>query len=147
MSRSQIRAVRGATTVARDTATLVCDATRELLTELLTRNGVAVGDVICATFTVTHDLRSAFPARAARELGWSDVPMLCATEINVPGSLPRCLRVMLLVERPDSSGTLAPAYLHNARALRCDSASGGDEDSARTSQAGFHSSPFVDDVV
>jgi chorismate mutase len=147
MSRTRIRAVRGATTVAHDDEALVSNATRELLTVLLARNSTSVKDIICATFTMTPDLRSAFPARAARELGWTDVPMLCATEIDVPGSLPRCLRVMLLVERPESATKLTPAYLREARSLRTDLELRTDEGSTRPTRPGVYSTPFIDDVV
>lgn len=117
---TRVRAVRGATTVPWDDVALVCTAVRELLTALVTCNGIGVGDIVSAMFTATPDLRSAFPARAARELGWTEVPMLCATEIDVPGALPRCLRVLLHVERPVSAPKLIPLYLREAVILRPD---------------------------
>jgi chorismate mutase len=117
-----VRAVRGATTAPRDDAILVCEAVRELLAALVSYNDIAVADIVSATFTATPDLRSTFPARAARELGWTDVPMLCATEIEVEGALPRCLRVLLHVERSSSAPKLVPLYLREAAALRPDRA-------------------------
>ena len=115
-----VRAVRGATTVERDEAMLVCDATRELLDEMLARNGATADDVISAVFTVSPDLRSEFPARAARDLGWEHVAMLCTTEMPVPGAIERCVRVMLHVELPGSQRDVKHAYLRNAAVLRPD---------------------------
>lgn len=120
LHRTCVRAVRGATTVPRDEAALVCGAIHELLAALLTRNGLAVGDIVSAMFTATADLHSVFPARAAREIGWTDVPMLCATEMDISDALPRCLRVLLHVERTASAPKLTPVYLHEAVVLRPD---------------------------
>lgn len=114
----RMRAVRAATSVTTDDPALVRDAITELLTTLMTINAIDADDVISAMFTATPDLRSAFPATAARTLGWTDVPMLCATEIDVPGAPPRILRVMLHVERATSAPPLVPVYLHDAAALR-----------------------------
>lgn len=96
------------------------DATRELLTALVTGNGIEADAIVSAIFTVTPDLRSAFPAHAARELGWVDVPLLCATEIGVEDALPRCVRVLLHVERVMSAPPLVPLYLRDAITLRPD---------------------------
>lgn len=98
MGERHVRALRGATTVARDDPALVRAATRELLAAMLERNALGPEDVVSALFTVTDDLHSEFPARAARELGWADVPLLCAVEAPVPAGPPRCVRVMLHVE-------------------------------------------------
>jgi len=116
----RMRAVRGATTVVRDEPALVYEATSELLSLLLAQNDIRADDIISAMFTATPDLRCAFPARAARELGWIDVPMLCATEIDVPGGQPRCLRVLLHVERRESQPKLIPVYVRDAVSLRPD---------------------------
>jgi chorismate mutase len=115
-----IRAVRGATTVARDNARLVCDATRELLQELLDRNGATSDQIISAVFSVSPDLRSEFPARAARDLGWDHVAMLCTTEMPVPGALERCIRVLLHIELDVAQRDVQHAYLHDATGLRPD---------------------------
>jgi chorismate mutase len=123
MCDRQARAIRGATTVERDTPDQIRHATRELLETIVTRNGITSADVISAIFTVTHDLTSEFPAHAARELGWFDVPLLCTLEIPVPGSLPRCIRVLLHVESPASRAEMRHVYLHDARSLRPDLAS------------------------
>ncbi len=117
------RAIRGATTVDSDSPDQIRHATRELLETIVARNGITSADVISAIFTVTHDLTSEFPAHAARELGWLDVPLLCTLEIPVPGSLPQCIRVLLHVDSSASRDQLRHVYLHAARALRPDLAS------------------------
>ena len=115
-----VRAARGATTVDRDEAQLVCEATRELLSELLARNGATADQVISAIFSVSPDLRSEFPARAARDLGWDHVAMLCTTEMPVPGAIERCVRVLLHVELPVAQRDVQHAYLRGAVGLRPD---------------------------
>lgn len=124
---ARVRALRGATTVppgAAETAARAGEATQELLRALLERNGLTTADVISALFTLTADLPSAAPARAAREAGWHDVPMLTATEAPAEapaeGSLPRCIRVMLHVETPRAREALRHVYLHGAEGLRPD---------------------------
>jgi chorismate mutase len=112
--------VRGATTVERDERQLIHLAVQELLSTMAECNGIQPGSVVSAIFTATTDLCAAFPAAAAREIGWTDVPMLCAAEIEVPGSQPRCLRVLLHVERPAGSPKLKPVYLREAASLRPD---------------------------
>ncbi len=116
----RLRAVRGATTVDYNDPRLMDEAIRELLTEILAHNGIVASDIVSAMFTATPDLTCAFPARAARELGWTDVPMLCAAEIDVPDAQPRCLRVLLHVERHARDPRLIPIYLHDAISLRPD---------------------------
>ncbi len=96
------------------------DATRELLRTIVERNELHPDDIISAIFTVTSDLRSEFPARAARELGWIEVPLLCTMEIPVPGALERCIRVLLHTEAPPSRPAMRHVYLRGARALRPD---------------------------
>lgn len=120
MSDRPARAIRGATTVENDTPEQIRHATRELLETIVARNGISSADVISAIFTVTHDLTSEFPAHAARELGWLDVPLLCTLEIPVPGSLPKCIRVLLHVESHASRADIRHVYLHDAQALRPD---------------------------
>jgi chorismate mutase len=115
-----VRAVRGATTVDCDDRELVHDAIRELLTRLLSANDIDTASVVSAIFTATTDITSAFPATAARDIGWTDVPMLCAAEIDVPGAQPRCLRVLLHVERTAAHAPLSPVYLRDATSLRPD---------------------------
>ena len=115
-----MRAVRGATTVERDDAELVVSATRELLTALAERNSIAHDHVISAIFTVTPDITSEFPARAARELGWVDVPLLCAMEIPTERGLTRCIRVLLHIETELPRSALRHVYLRGAKELRPD---------------------------
>lgn len=112
------RAVRGAITVECDEPALVCAATAKLLTALLHVNGLEVRDVISAFFTATPDLRSVFPARAARDMGWDAVPLLCAVEMDVPEMLPRVLRVLLHVEWPAGAEAPQAVYMRDAARLR-----------------------------
>ena len=120
MSERHVRAVRGATTVDADAPERIREATRELLAELLARNGLSSDDVVSALFTMTDDLTSEFPARAARELGWHDVPLLCMRELGVVGALPQCIRVLLHVETHRRRDEIRHVYLAGARALRPD---------------------------
>lgn len=121
-----IRAARGAATVERDDPEQLCAVTRTLLSAIVERNRIGVADLVSVMFTVTDDLRSDFPARAARELGWLDVPLLCAREIPVPGSLPRCVRVLLHFHTTRARSGIVHVYLGLARSLRPDLAGGDD---------------------
>jgi len=116
---TRIRGLRGATRVEHDDSESIRAATRELLTEMMLRNSLDQASIVSAFFTVTPDLVSEFPARAARELGWGDVAMLCSTEIPVPGSIERVVRVLLHVELPLNS-SVRPVYLNGAEELRPD---------------------------
>lgn len=113
----RVYAVRGATTAKANTPEAIFSATEELLTEVMHRNDLKVEDLISGIFTVTPDLTAAFPAAAARKLGWNDVPMMCAQEIPVPGSLPHCVRVLLHVMAENKPQAV---YMHDARQLRPD---------------------------
>ena len=115
-----VRAVRGAVTVERDDRDEVLAATGGLLASMLSRNGLSEADVISAVFTATPDLRSCFPAEAARRAGWADVPLLDAVEIDVAGALERCVRVLLHVETELDRSAVQHVYLGDARALRDD---------------------------
>jgi len=117
---SSVRALRGATTVDTDTPDQVSTRTQELLTDLFERNGLEHDDVISIVFTATGDVVSMFPAAAARAMGLGDVPLLCARELDVVGSAPRCLRVLLHVTTKRSRQDLHHVYLHGARGLRDD---------------------------
>ena len=114
-----IRDRRGAITVDEDTPDAIRAATAELLGALLQRNGLDPDDIISMIFTTTPDLRAEFPAVAAREIGLSQVPLLCASEIDVPGALGRCIRVMVHADVPDGA-RVRHAYLREARQLRTD---------------------------
>jgi chorismate mutase len=106
--------------VETDSADAIVAATRELLVGMVVANNVVVADIASAIFTVTPDLTAAFPARAARELGWQDVPLLDAQEVPVPGSLPRCIRVLLLWNSERSQEEIRHVYLRGAESLRPD---------------------------
>lgn len=113
-------AVRGATTVDHDEPVLITDAVHELLGVMEQRNSFMSGMVVSAIFTMTEDLRSEFPARAARRHGWKDVAMLSTTEIPVPGSLERCIRLLAHVEFNEPRKGVQHVYLRGARTLRTD---------------------------
>jgi chorismate mutase len=115
-----VRALRGATTVEADDPEDIESRTVELLEEMFGRNGVDHDDLISIWFTVTVDLVSAFPATAARTIGLGDVPLLCATEIPVPGSTPRCIRVLAHLTSELPRNELRHVYLHEAAGLRDD---------------------------
>ena len=116
-----IRGIRGATTVSADEPHLILQATRELLEEILEENkGMQSEDVASAIFTVTDDLASTFPAQAAREMGWSQVPMLCAREIPVPNSLAHVIRVLVHWNTEIPQSEITHVYLREAVKLRPD---------------------------
>ena len=116
-----IRGIRGATTVTADQPDLILKATRELLEAILDANdGMKPEDVGSALFTVTEDLTSTFPAQGAREMGWGLVPMMCAREIPVPGSLSKVIRVLVHWNTEVPQSDITHVYLHNAVKLRPD---------------------------
>ncbi len=111
-------ALRGATTIERDEPSRVREATRELLERLVADNNIAPADIISVVFTVSNDITSEFPARAARDMGWVDVPLLCATEIPVQGAVPHCIRVLIHLESANPRHALRSVYLRGAAHLR-----------------------------
>src|SRR5215470_12133054 len=115
-----VRGVRGATVVAADRPELVLAATTELLRALVRENQIQVEDVASVIFTVTPDLHSEYPARAARTMGWTDVALLGAIEVAVPGGLERCIRVLLHVNTDKPTQAMRHVYLGKARSLRPD---------------------------
>ncbi len=115
-----VRAVRGAIQVDADDRQEILDATTDLLRAVLDRNQLSPDDLISVMFTATPDLVSEFPAYAARQMGITDVPLLCATEIAVPGSMPRVLRLLAHVETDLRRDQLRHVYLRGAAALRTD---------------------------
>ena len=116
-----VRGVRGAISVEADEADFVREAARELLQEILLRNRITnFDDVISAVFTTTEDLVSAFPAEAARAIGMSQVPLLCAREIPVTGSMPRCIRILLHINSELTPQQIEHVYLRDAQKLRPD---------------------------
>jgi len=118
-ARMRLYALRGATTVEANDAGAILAATEELMRELLARNALAAEDLVSCIFTLTDDLDAEFPAVAARRIGLSQVPLLCAREVNVPGSLPRVIRVMLHCYAPPEHEP-RHVYLGEARTLRQD---------------------------
>jgi len=114
------RGVRGATTVASDTREEILTATRQLLALMIRRNEIDPVDVASAIFTVTKDITTEFPALAARQLGWIEVPLLCGYEVSVPGSLPRCIRILVHWNTPKPQNEILHTYVRDAIVLRPD---------------------------
>jgi chorismate mutase len=112
--------VRGAIQVDADDRDDILQGTSELVTEVLHRNGIDPADLISIVFTATPDLTAEFPAYAARLLGLTDVPLLCTTEISVPGSMPRVLRLLAHVETSRPRAEIRHVYLRGAAGLRTD---------------------------
>lgn len=121
---SQVRGIRGATTVEEDAPEAIVEATTELLSALVTANQIDPAQVAGVWFTTTPDLRSEFPAVAARRLGWVDVPLLCGQEMAVgdhnPLSVPRCIRTMILVNTERQQHEMRPVYLRGATAIKAE---------------------------
>jgi chorismate mutase len=115
---SEVRALRGATTIETNDARAVTGATEELLRELIARNGLSNGDIISVLFTATPDVTAEFPAVAARRIGLSDAALMCAVEMDVPGALRRCIRVLMHVSSDRDRSELTDVYLHAATGLR-----------------------------
>jgi chorismate mutase len=115
-----VRGIRGAITVERDEPELLLDATETLLRTIVAENQFVPDDIASALFTLTPDLRSQFPAAAARRIGWTLVPLLNFTEIGVPGGLERCVRVLIHVNTEKSAHDIIHVYLEGARVLRPD---------------------------
>jgi chorismate mutase len=115
-----VRAVRGAIQIDGNDRELILSGTAELISAVLERNQLRSDDLISMVFTATPDLTAEFPAYAARQLGLTDVPLLCATEIAVPGSMPRVLRVLAHVESERTRSEIRHVYLRGAAQLRTD---------------------------
>jgi len=116
-----MRGIRGATTIERDTSLNVLSATKELLEALLSANpDLKMTDIASAIFTVTNDIASAYPALAARQMGWDQVPMMCMREIPVEGSLPLCIRVLVHWNTDKMQNEVKHVYLRDAIELRPD---------------------------
>ena len=118
--RVAVRAVRGATQLAQDTREHMLDRVAELVTDVMEANGLVVDDFISIIFTATSDLVSEFPAYAARQLGFSDVPLVCARELEIEGSMPRVVRLMAHIETDLPRSDVTHVYLHGAANLRRD---------------------------
>ena len=115
-----VRAVRGATQLDEDTREHMLDRVAELVTDVMNANGLDVDDFISIIFTATSDLVSEFPAYAARQLGFSDVPLVCARELEIDGSMPRVVRLMAHIETELPRSDITHVYLHGAANLRRD---------------------------
>jgi chorismate mutase len=115
-----VRAVRGAVQINTDDRDAILEGTTELVTEVMTRNDLSTADVISVLFTATPDLTAEFPALAARKLGFHDVPLMCASEIAVPGAMPRVVRLLAHVETGRPRAAIQHVYLRGAVALRLD---------------------------
>ena len=114
------RGIRGATTVDANTRGDILAATKGLLQQMVQDNGVQEEDIACILFTTTSDLNAEFPAAAARELGLSHAPLLCSHEIDVPGSLPMCLRILILFNTDKNAEGIEHIYIKGAKNLRPD---------------------------
>ena len=115
-----VRALRGATQVDADDRDAIIEATAELVREVLARNSLTADNLISVIFTATPDLTAEFPAYAARAIGITDVPFLCAVEIDVPGAMARVIRLLAHVESDRSRAEVRHVYLRGAAALRTD---------------------------
>jgi len=114
------RGIRGATTAEDNEREAILARTRELLDKLIEANGIEPEDVASAIFSTTPDLNAEFPALAARQLGWNDVALLCTHEVAVPGSLQKCIRVLIHWNTARSANEIHHVYLHEAENLRPD---------------------------
>ena len=103
-----------------NTREAIIAASKELLQEMRSANGVEIDSVTCIIFTLTRDLNAAFPAAAAREMGWTQTALLCGSEIDVPDSMPRCLRILMLFNTEKTNEEIAHVYLRGTEGLRED---------------------------
>jgi chorismate mutase len=115
-----VRGCRGAIVVERDERETVLAATERLLSAMLERNGVGADDIVSVIFTATEDLRSAFPAEAARRMGLGWAPLLCTRELDVEGAMPRVIRILLHFHTERAPAEVEPVYLDGAEVLRDD---------------------------
>ena len=120
ISAMSVRAIRGAIQVEENSTLAIATGTKELLVEIIKANSLEVSQVISVILTATPDLNAAFPAAAAREVGFESTPLLCAVEIDVPGALTRVIRAMVTVETDLSMKEISHIYLAGAKALRRD---------------------------
>lgn len=116
----QIRGIRGATTVEENTKDAILQGTRELLALMIRANGIVTDDVASAVFTTTRDLDAVFPALAARQLGWTNAALMCGNEMSVPGSLQKCVRILIHWNTEKTSEEVVHVYIRGAKSLRPD---------------------------
>lgn len=117
---SAVRALRGATTIESDSTDQIRTRTIDLLEQMLERNGVNHDDIISVLFTATDDIHSMFPASAARDIGFGDIPLICARELDIEGATPLCIRVLMHLNTTVSRSDLRHVYLEGASGLRDD---------------------------
>jgi chorismate mutase len=115
-----VRALRGATTVDEDDPQQITERVMEMLDALLDRNGLVHDDLVSILFTATDDIHSMFPALAAREMGFGDVPLICARELDIEGGKPMCIRVLMHLATDRARSELHHVYLEGTRSLRDD---------------------------
>jgi chorismate mutase len=115
-----VRAIRGATTVENNNMNEIIDETKLLLVKIVEENELVEDDIISIIFSVTKELDAAFPAVGARQLGWTNTALMCTNEINVPGSLEKCIRVLFHINTTKSNNEIKHVYLKGAKALRPD---------------------------
>ncbi len=115
-----IRGVRGATVANANTKEAIIEATREMLLKLVEANGIQSEDIASAFFSTTRDLNAEFPAIAARQIGWTDAALMCMHEMDVPNSLPMCVRVLVHWNTDKRAGEIRHIYLNGAEKLRPD---------------------------
>ncbi len=119
------RGIRGATSVEANDSRAIIAATRELLEQMVAANNLAIEDVASVIFTTTNDLDADYPARAAREMGWGNIPLLCLQEMAVANSVPRCIRILILWNTDRTLDQIKHVYLRRASSLRPDLAKEG----------------------
>lgn len=115
-----VRAIRGATTVDNNIEFEILENTEELLKAISLRNDINQDDIISIIFSLTKDLNAAFPAVAARRMGWTNVALMCTNEVEVPGSLEKCIRVLVHINTEKSNEDIKHVYLKGAKVLRPD---------------------------
>ncbi|MBQ3038118.1 MAG: chorismate mutase [Clostridia bacterium] len=115
-----VRAIRGATTVENNTKEEIWEATEEMLKKIAEENSLVQEDMISITFTLTQDLNACYPAVRAREMGYTDVPLMNMPELNVPGALEKCIRVIILINSDKELKEINHVYLRGAKKLRPD---------------------------
>ena len=114
------RGIRGATVVNENTKEAIIHATKDLLEKMIEANQIDVDEVACAYFTTTPDINAEFPALAARQLNWTQTALLCGHEMNVPGSLQQCIRILVLYNTEKTAGEIVHVYINGAESLRVD---------------------------
>lgn len=116
-----VRGIRGANTVANNDEAEILQATADLLNEIVSQNEIKPEDICSVLISVTHDLNTTFPAKVIRQMpGWELVPLMCLLEIDVPGGLPRCIRLMVHVNTTKGQDEIVHVYLNEAKKLRPD---------------------------